>query len=93
MTEYLFNGDLRKKAHEITWDEIQNHLDITIKGSLNLIQELFKNMKKNNFGRIINVGTNLFQNPVVPYHDYIICLLYTSPSPRDDLSSRMPSSA
>src|SRR3546814_10660339 len=22
------------------------------------------------FGRIINVGTNLFQNPVVPYHDY-----------------------
>ena len=46
MTEYLFNGDLRKKAHEITWDEIQNHLDITIKGSFNLIQELFKNMKK-----------------------------------------------
>ena len=26
----IFNGDLRKKAHEITWDEIQNHLDITI---------------------------------------------------------------
>lgn len=21
-------------------------------------------------GRIINIGTNLFQNPVVPYHDY-----------------------
>jgi 3-oxoacyl-[acyl-carrier protein] reductase len=31
MTEYLFNGDLRKKANEITWDEIQNHLDVTIK--------------------------------------------------------------
>ena len=29
-------------------------------------------MKEKNFGRIINVGTNLFQNPVVPYHDYII---------------------
>ena len=25
--------------------------------------------------------------------DYIICLLYTSPSPRDGLLSRMPSSA
>src|SRR5690625_7340692 len=22
------------------------------------------------FGRIVNIGTNLFQNPVVPYHDY-----------------------
>ena len=27
------------------------------------------------------------------YGDYIICLLYTSPSPRDGLLSRMPSSA
>ena len=24
---------------------------------------------------------------------YVLCLLYTSPSPRDDISSRMPSSA
>ena len=24
---------------------------------------------------------------------YTVCLLYTSPSPRDDISSRMPSSA
>ena len=30
--------------------------------------------------------------PVKPY-DHIICLLYTSPSPRDGLLSRMPSSA
>lgn len=27
-------------------------------------------MRAMKFGRIINVGTNLFQNPVVPYHDY-----------------------
>jgi 3-oxoacyl-[acyl-carrier protein] reductase len=27
-------------------------------------------MREAGFGRIINVGTNLFQNPVVPYHDY-----------------------
>ena len=26
-------------------------------------------------------------------HNYIICLLYTSPSPRDYAASRMPSSA
>ena len=28
-----------------------------------------------------------------PWGDYVICLLYTSPSPRDGLLSRMPSSA
>ena len=27
-------------------------------------------MKHAGFGRIINIGTNLVQNPVVPYHDY-----------------------
>ena len=31
--------------------------------------------------------------PVVMEPNLVICLLYTSPSPRDDISSRMPSSA
>ena len=72
MTSYVFNGDDRKTAEDITWNEIQRHLNVTLKGSINLIQALIPDMKKNAFGRIINVGTNLVQNPVVPYHDYII---------------------
>ena len=72
MTDYVFNGELRQKAEEISWEEIQNHIDVSIKGSLNVIQACLPGMKEKNFGRIINVGTNLFQNPVVPYHDYII---------------------
>ena len=31
--------------------------------------------------------------PIESAHDFYICLLYTSPSPRDGLLSRMPSSA
>ena len=72
MTEYVFNGDERKYADEISWDEISQHLDVTLKGSLNLIQSLIPSMKQNSYGRIINIGTNLVQNPVVPYHDYTI---------------------
>ena len=72
MANYVFNGDLRKKAEDISWKEIQEHLDVTIKGSLNLIQALVPKMKDKKFGRIINIGTNLVQNPVVPYHDYTI---------------------
>ena len=41
--------------------------------------------------------TMKFINPYDPYKDdsevFMICLLYTSPSPRDGLLSRMPSSA
>ena len=72
MANYVFNGDLRKKAEDISWKVIQDHLDVTIKGSLNLIQGLTPKMKDKKFGRIINIGTNLVQNPVVPYHDYTI---------------------
>ena len=34
-----------------------------------------------------------FDDPVFEFNKRIICLLYTSPSPRDKRQSRMPSSA
>ncbi|RKJ59723.1 SDR family oxidoreductase, partial [Butyricicoccus sp. 1XD8-22] len=40
------------------------------KGALNSIQACIQDMKEIGFGRIINIGTNLFQNPVVAYHEY-----------------------
>jgi 3-oxoacyl-[acyl-carrier protein] reductase len=41
-----------------------------VRGALNVIQAAAPAMAANGFGRVINIGTNLFQNPVVPYHDY-----------------------
>tara|TARA_Y100000591_G_C21778841_1_gene669841 strand:+ start:647 stop:1399 length:753 start_codon:yes stop_codon:yes gene_type:complete len=72
LAQYEFNGDLRKKAEEISTEEINQQVQVTINGSVNLIQSVLDGMKKQNYGKIINIGTNLFQNPVVPYHDYII---------------------
>ena len=39
------------------------------------------------------IGSNFVFHMLNKYPDYRICLLYTSPSPRDGLLSRMPSSA
>ncbi|HIY65902.1 MAG TPA: SDR family oxidoreductase, partial [Candidatus Agrococcus pullicola] len=39
-------------------------------GALNTTQAALPHFDRVGFGRVINVGTNLFQNPVVPYHDY-----------------------
>ena len=44
-------------------------------------------------GDIINIPTGIFRGFENIGTDYGICLLYTSPSPRDGLLSRMPSSA
>ena len=68
--DYSFNGEERKKINEITWLDFQGQIETAQKGLLNLLQVFTPSMKENHFGRVITIGTNLFQNPVVPYHDY-----------------------
>ncbi len=68
--DYIFNGEERKKINEIEWLDFQKQIETSQKGFLNLLQIFTPSMRKNHFGRVITIGTNLFQNPVVPYHDY-----------------------
>ncbi len=68
--DFIFNGDKRKKIDNIEWIDFQNQIETTQKGFLNLINIFTPDMKNNSFGRIVTIGTNLFQNPVIPYHDY-----------------------
>tara|TARA_B100000212_G_scaffold318617_1_gene275178 strand:- start:298 stop:1062 length:765 start_codon:yes stop_codon:yes gene_type:complete len=68
--DYSFNGEQRKKINEIRWVDFQKQIETSQKGFLNLLQVFTPSMRDNHFGRVITIGTNLFQNPVVPYHDY-----------------------
>ena len=70
LADFQFNGDARKKIDEMDWSDFESHALTGIQGALNLIRGLKPVMSENGFGRFINIGTNLFQNPVVPYHDY-----------------------
>ena len=70
INDYKFNGEQRKKIDDIDWEDFQNQIETSQKGFLNLLNIFSPNMRKDQFGRFITVGTNLFQNPVVPYHDY-----------------------
>ena len=70
INDYKFNGEQRKKIEDIDWQDFQNQIETSQKGFLNLLNIFTPNMRKGGFGRFITVGTNLFQNPVVPYHDY-----------------------
>ncbi len=67
---FSFNGDLRAHADTLAWDAIRQQMEGTVRGALNTIQAAAPDMAERGFGRVINIGTNLFQNPVVPYHDY-----------------------
>ncbi|MBI0330597.1 3-oxoacyl-ACP reductase [Burkholderia plantarii] len=70
LASFRFDGDARPTLGEISWQRMQQQLEGALKGALNTIQAALPGMRERGFGRIVNVGTNLFQNPVVPYHDY-----------------------
>lgn len=70
LADFSFNGDARPKLGELSWEEITKQLDTAVKGALNLMQATRPAMAAAGFGRVVTIGTNLFQNPVVPYHDY-----------------------
>jgi 3-oxoacyl-[acyl-carrier protein] reductase len=70
LVDFHFNGEARPKIGEIGWSAFQQQLEGALKGALNTTQAALPAMKKAGYGRIVNIGTNLFQNPVVPYHDY-----------------------
>lgn len=70
LADFRFDGDARPKLDEISWDRFRQQLDGSLKGALNTLQAAAPAMRAAGFGRVVNVGTNLFQNPVVPYHDY-----------------------
>ena len=70
LASFSLDGDARPKLGEIEWARFQQQMEDALKGALNTIQAALPAMRAAGFGRIVNVGTNLFQNPVVPYHDY-----------------------
>ncbi|MFW0793278.1 3-oxoacyl-ACP reductase [Gordonia sp. CPCC 205515] len=70
LPDYSFNGDDRSHADDLTWAELDTQLHGIVGGALNTIQSALPGMRAAGGGRVINIGTNLVQNPVVPYHDY-----------------------
>ena len=66
----VVNGDARDGAAAIGWPAFQAQFEGSVRGALNTVQAALPGMQARRFGRVINIGTNLFQNPVVPYHDY-----------------------
>jgi 3-oxoacyl-[acyl-carrier protein] reductase len=70
LVDFSFNGDARAKADSILWQDFSRQFEGSVRGALNTMQAALPGMRTQRFGRVINIGTNLFQNPVVPYHDY-----------------------
>lgn len=67
---FSFNGEARTPLEHMEWRELNQQFEGSVQGALNCVQATLGGMRELGFGRIVSIGTNLFQNPVVPYHDY-----------------------
>ncbi|KAH6647398.1 3-ketoacyl-reductase [Truncatella angustata] len=70
LADYQFNGDGRKKLDSIEWEDFDKQIRVAVQGALNTTKAAISGFEKLGRGRIINIGSNLVQNPVVPYQDY-----------------------
>ncbi|MFJ2619942.1 3-oxoacyl-ACP reductase [Glutamicibacter sp. NPDC087344] len=70
LVDFSFNGDARPKAAELSAADLTAQFTGSVLAPVAAIQAVLPGMRQAGFGRIINIGTNLFQHPVVPYHDY-----------------------
>ncbi len=70
LADYSFNGDARTHLDTLAWEHIARQGETAVGGALNLIRAMRPRWEAAGDGRLITIGTNLVQNPVVPYHDY-----------------------
>lgn len=66
LPDFSFNGDARSKADAIGWNEFAIQFEGALGGTLNTVQAALPAMRQARFGRIVNIGSNRFQNAVVP---------------------------
>lgn len=70
LASFSFNGDARPKLSDISWEVFDAQIQGSLRGALNTMQCALPGFERLGYGRVINIGSNLVQNPVVPYQDY-----------------------
>lgn len=67
---FKFDPEKQKPFTDLAWEDYQQQLDGTLKAAFNVTQSVIPQFIERKAGTIISIGTNLYQNPVVPYHQY-----------------------
>jgi len=71
LPKYEFNPSANYVSIEtVKWADFMGQFNGVVQGVVNTTKASLSIMKKQNFGKIINISTNLVYNPVVTYYDY-----------------------
>lgn len=67
---FKFDPSAQKSFKDLNWEDYQQQINGTLKAAFNVSQSVIPQFMESQSGSIISIGTNLYQNPVVPYHEY-----------------------
>ena len=61
----------RNTFSNTSWNDYATQLEGCLKGTYNTCTTALPYMRRQSWGRIVNISSNLVDSPIVPYHDYI----------------------
>ncbi|QNP49305.1 SDR family oxidoreductase [Diaphorobacter aerolatus] len=67
---YAFIPEQRRRFDDLEWSDYQSQFDGAVGAAFNVCRAVLPQMRQRAKGSIVNIVTNLVENPVVPYHDY-----------------------
>lgn len=67
---YSFDPEQRQRFWELGWDAYQTQIDGAVQSCFHMCQAVLPVMRQRLKGSIINLVSDLVEQPVVPYHDY-----------------------
>lgn len=71
LADYKFDPSAKYASIEtVEWSHFDRQMQGAVRGALNTVRAALPSMKAKQFGKVLNIGTNLVYNPVVTYYDY-----------------------
>jgi 3-oxoacyl-[acyl-carrier protein] reductase len=67
---YAFDPEQRSSFADMHWADYQAQFDGSVGAAFHLCQAVLPHFRRRAQGSIVNIVSNLVENPVVPYHDY-----------------------
>jgi 3-oxoacyl-[acyl-carrier protein] reductase len=67
---YAFDPERRKTFGEVAWSDYQAQFDGSVGAAYHVCQAVLPHFRRRAQGSIVNLVSDLVENPVVPYHDY-----------------------
>lgn len=71
LASYQFNpASAQASIKTVGWEHFDEQFKGTVQGAINAVKAVLPSMEAQQYGKIVNIGTNLVYNPVVTYYDY-----------------------